>query len=169
MSLNLYDTTIPVIKLYLNNLIHILNIAESSSQQQNVLSSRLASDMYTLIQQVQCACKAAENIPLLVLGEPVTGSRQHDNDEATFEALRARISDTIVFIQGEGVKSFSRDAYDGADKAEVTWQTYKMSGLVYGKSSSTLHPLYVTARRLTERQSHTLRPAEFLLPRCYSI
>lgn len=144
MSLNLYDTTIPVLKIYLRNLHHILAVGEdyfaarSTSIDPN--AARLIDDMYSLSEQVQCACRAAQNIPLLVLGEKVTGSAPSDITEPTMDSLKSRLLATLDFIDGnsqgesKGVKRFGREAFEGAEGFEVTWQAYKLTGMVYGKS-----------------------------------
>lgn len=144
-GLSLYDTTIPPLKIYLNNLHHILTVAEDHYAARSTCldptTARLSDDMYSLAQQVQCACKAAQNIPLLVLGEEVTGNVFYENDEQTFDDLKTRILDTIKFIDGsghselKGAKAFGREAFEGTENFEVTWQTYKFTGLVYGKFS----------------------------------
>lgn len=56
------------VKICLDNLIHILNLDESSSNPRlDLISLRLLDDMYSPAQQVHCACKAAQGIPLLLI------------------------------------------------------------------------------------------------------
>lgn len=105
MSLNLYGTTIPVLKIYLRNLHHILMAEDyfaARSLSFDPRTAKLTDDMYSLAQQVECACKTAQNIPLPVLGEEITGKAPSDSDKQTMDDLRSRLLATLDFIDGKG-------------------------------------------------------------------
>ena len=75
-------------------------------------TARLAPDMYTLIQQVQVACDHAKSATARLAGQEPP--KMEDN-EKTFDALKARIAKTIAYV-----KSVPESAFAGAEERKIT-------------------------------------------------
>ncbi|MGB0060599.1 DUF1993 domain-containing protein [Candidatus Binatus sp.] len=94
-----------------------------------LVKARLAPDMYTLAQQVQLACtQACDSVAHLTGGE----APQFKNDEETLDALKARIAQTLDYLQ-----SVRASAFDGAEDRAITIPIpennieFNMSGLQF--------------------------------------
>ncbi|HVW71138.1 MAG TPA: DUF1993 domain-containing protein [Steroidobacteraceae bacterium] len=69
-----------------------------------LMSARLAPDMFPLSRQVQIACDLAKNSVARLAGlEPP----RYEDNEKTFEELRARIARTIDYLKGIPPSSFA--------------------------------------------------------------
>jgi len=66
-------------------------------------NSRLAPDMYSLIQQVQLACDHAKNSTARLAGLEAPA---FEDNEQTLEQLKARIAKTIEYVQGVRAAAF---------------------------------------------------------------
>ncbi len=116
MATDLYALTAPVFVRALNNLDKILDkgrafAAEKGIPERELLDGRLIGDMGNLISQIQRASDSAKGCMVRLGG--VENVVMEDN-EATFDDLKARIAKTIEFV-----KSVPADAINGKEDAEV--------------------------------------------------
>jgi hypothetical protein len=132
MSISMYDVSIPVFTLSLNNLAAILdkaaNHAESKKVGPKVLAdARLIVDMLPLSSQIQIACDTAKGAAARLAGVEIP---KHDDTEATLAELKARIAKTLAFI-----KTIKREQMQGAETREIVLQfpqnTMKFTGINY--------------------------------------
>lgn len=116
MATDLYALTAPIFVRALTNLDTILDkgrafAAEKGIGEQELLDARLIGDMGNLISQIQRASDSAKGCMVRLGGvENVV----MDDNEATFDDLKARIAKTIDFV-----KSVPADAVNGKEDAEV--------------------------------------------------
>lgn len=116
MATDLYALTTPVFVRALTNLDKILDkgrafAAEKGISEQELLDGRLIEDMGNLISQIQRASDSAKGCMVRLGG--VDNVVMEDN-EATFDDLKARIAKTIEFV-----KSVPAEALNGKEEAEV--------------------------------------------------
>ena len=116
MATDLYALTTPVFVRALTNLDKILDkgrafAAEKGISEQELLDGRLIEDMGNLISQIQRASDSAKGCMVRLGG--VDNVVMEDN-EATFDDLKARIAKTIEFV-----KSVPAEAINGKEEAEV--------------------------------------------------
>jgi hypothetical protein len=132
MSISLYDVSIPIFTLSLNNLSAILDKAESHGEAKKVdpkviPQSRLIVDMLPLSAQIQIACDTAKGAAARLAGVEVP---RYEDTEATLAELKARVAKTLDFI-----KTIKPEQLQGAETREVILQlpqtTLKFSGLNY--------------------------------------
>jgi len=132
MSISLYDVSIPVFTLTLNNLSAILDKAESHGEAKKVdpkviPQARLIVDMLPLTSQVQIACDTAKGAAARLAGVAVP---KHEDTEATLAELKTRVAKTLDFI-----KTIKPEQLQGAETREIVLQfpqtTLKFSGLNY--------------------------------------
>jgi hypothetical protein len=108
MSLSLYETSVPVFVRMLGHLARILEKAAAHADAGNadpaaLLASRLAPDMYPLVEQVRIAVDAAvDGAARLAQVEPPTFAGAGDS----FPALQARIQGALAFLQALGPAPF---------------------------------------------------------------
>ena len=105
---NLYTTTVPPMMKTLKNLSGILDklSAHASTkqlewhpagmQEDNLLQSRLVSDQFPFIKQIQVACDNGKGGAARLAG--MEAPKMEDN-EKTVEELKARIEKTIAFME----------------------------------------------------------------------
>src|SRR5216684_221785 len=101
MSVSLYDVSIPVLSLSLNNLAAILDKAASHAETKKVdpkalPAARLIIDMLPLSAQIQIACDTAKGAAARLAGIEIP---KHADTEATLDELKARIAKTLQFPQ----------------------------------------------------------------------
>ena len=132
MSISLYDVSIPVFTLSLNNLSRILDKAESYAAAKKVdpkvlPKARLIADMLPLSAQIQIACDHAKGAAARLAGMPVP---KHEDTEATIADLKARVGKTLNFI-----KSIKPEQLQGAETREIVLEfpgsTLKFTGASY--------------------------------------
>jgi hypothetical protein len=132
MSISLYDVSIPVFTLSLNNLAAILEKAESHAAAKKVDPKvlpqvRLIADMLPLSAQIQIACDHAKGAAARLAGMPVP---KHQDTEATIAELKARVGKTLDFI-----KTIKPEQLQGAETREIVLQVpgspLKFTGLSY--------------------------------------
>ena len=132
MSVSLYDVSIPILTLSLNNLAAILDKAASHSEAKKVdpkalPAARLIIDMLRLSAQIQIACDTAKGAAARLAGIEIP---KHEDTEATLKELKARIAKTLVFI-----KSIKPEQLQGAETREVILKnpqgSLKFTGLTY--------------------------------------
>ena len=132
MSVSLYEVSIPVLSLGLNNLAAILDKAASHTETKKVdpkalPAARLIIDMLPLSAQIQIACDTAKGAAARLAGIEIP---KHEDTEATLDELKARIVKTLEFI-----KSIKPDQLQGAETREITLKfpqsTLKFTGVNY--------------------------------------
>ncbi len=116
MATDLHALTAPVFVRALTNLDKILDkgrafAAEKGIDEQELLEARLIGDMGNLISQIQRASDSSKGCMVRLGG--VENVVMEDN-EATFDDLKARIAKTIDFV-----KSVPADAINGKEDTEV--------------------------------------------------
>src|SRR6202049_5048113 len=100
MSVSLYDVSIPVLSLSLNNLAAILDKAASHAEAKKVdpkalPAARLIIDMLPLSAQIQIACDTAKGAAARLAGIEIP---KHEDTEATLDELKARIAKNVGFL-----------------------------------------------------------------------
>jgi len=132
MSISLYDVSIPVFTLSLNNLSTILDKADSHAEAKKVdpkvfPQARLIADMLPLSAQIQIACDTAKGAAARLAGMPTP---KHEDTEATISDLKVRVGKTLDFI-----KTIKPEQLQGAETREIVLQVpgspLKFTGLSY--------------------------------------
>ena len=116
MATDLHALTAPVFVRALNNLDKILDkarafAAEKGIDEQELLEARLIGDMGNLISQIQRASDSSKGCMVRLGGVENVAM---DDNETTFDDLKARIAKTIEFV-----KSVPADAINGKEDAEI--------------------------------------------------
>jgi hypothetical protein len=132
MSVSLYDVSIPIFTLSLNNLSAILDKAASHAEAKKIdpkvmPQARLIVDMLPLAAQIQIACDTVKGAAARLAGVEVP---KHEDTEATLAELKARVAKTLDFI-----KTIKPEQLTGAETREIVLQfpqsSLKFSGLNY--------------------------------------
>jgi hypothetical protein len=132
MSVSMYEVSIPIFTLSLNNLAAILDKAAAHAEAKKVdpkvlPSTRLIADMLPLSAQIQIACDTAKGAAARLAG---VEAPKHEDTEATIADLRARVDKTLAFI-----KSIKPEQFANAETREIVLQfpqtTMKFTGLNY--------------------------------------
>lgn len=102
MTISLYSASVPVFERALRHLRHILEKGATHARERGVdpdslLQLRLVDDMLPLSRQVQIACDMAKNGAYRLAGEAPPAIA---DDEATLDALYARIDRTLELLRG---------------------------------------------------------------------
>ena len=116
MSLSMYEASVPAFVQMLNNLSAILDKAEAHAQDRKfepevLLNYRIAPDMLPFIRQIQIAADLAKGAAARLAGVEVP---KHDDTEKTFADLKARITNTVAFVQ-----SIQPSHIDGSEGREI--------------------------------------------------
>jgi uncharacterized protein len=128
----MYDISIPVLTLGLTNLSAVLDKAAAYAEAKKIdpkalPDSRLIADMFPLKRQVQIACDTAKGAAARLAGIEIP---KHEDTEATFEELKARIAKTIAFVQ-----SVKPEQVNGSETREIVLKfpssTLTFNGLGY--------------------------------------
>jgi uncharacterized protein len=132
MSVSMYEVSLPIFTLSLNNLAAILDKAASHAEAKQVAptvlpGTRLIADMLPLSAQIQIACDTAKGAAARLAGLDIP---KHEDTEATVAELKARVDKTLVFI-----KSIKPEQLANAETREIVLQfpqgTMKFTGLNY--------------------------------------
>jgi hypothetical protein len=116
MPLSMHDVSVPVFRRMLGALSNILDKAAAQAKERGVdpatlIEARLAPDMFAFARQVQIATDHAKGATARLAGREVPS---YADDEASFEALKARIGKTLAFIE-----SVPPAALDGSETRDV--------------------------------------------------
>jgi uncharacterized protein len=132
MSVSIYDVSLPIFTLGLNNLSAILDKATGHADAKKVDPKvlpqvRLIADMLPLSAQIQIACDSAKGAAARLAGIPIP---KFEDTEATLPELKARVAKTLDFI-----KSVKPEQLQGAETREIVLSfpqtTLKFNGLNY--------------------------------------
>jgi hypothetical protein len=113
----MYQASVPVFLQMLNNLSAILDKAEAYAGNRKIdpevlLNYRLAPDMFPFIRQIQIAADLAKGAAARLAGVEVP---KHDDTEKTFADLKARITNTVTFVE-----SIQPSDIDGSEGRDIT-------------------------------------------------
>lgn len=132
MSVSLFDVSVPVLVHGLKNLSNLLDKAAAHAAAKKIdpaayLHARLFPDMLPLTRQVQIACDTAKGAAARLAGVEVP---KHEDNEATFAELQARIAKTIDFL-----KTFKAEQFQNAETREIVLKfpsnTFTFTGLTF--------------------------------------
>ena len=132
MPVSMYDVSIPIFILSLNNLAAILDKAATHAEAKKVDSKtlpavRLIVDMLPLSAQIQIACDTVKGAAARLSG---VESPKYEDTEATIAELQARVSKTLEFIKG-----IKPEQLQGAESRDIELKfpssTLKFTGLNY--------------------------------------
>jgi uncharacterized protein len=117
MSLNMYQSSIPVFIRMLGNLSTILDKALAHAEAKKIdpsifFNARLTLDMYPLSRQVQIATDMVKGCAARLADIDVPS---YEDNETTFADLQARIAKTVAFLQ-----SVSAEQINGSEERKVT-------------------------------------------------
>lgn len=132
MSITMHDFSIPVLTRGLTNLSAILDKAAAHAALKKfdsivLAQSRLFPDMHPLTRQVQIACDTAKGAAARLAGiEPP----KHEDNEATFADLKARIAKTLDFLKTVGAAQL-KDAETRNIEIKFPNGSWKFTGIVY--------------------------------------
>lgn len=116
MSLSMHSASAPVFTRILGNMLTWLDKAQAHAEQRkfdsaNYLGLRLAPDMLPFVKQIQIASDTAKGCIARLAGQDVP---KWEDNEASFDDLRARIRRTIDFVN-----SVPAAQVDGSDSREI--------------------------------------------------
>jgi hypothetical protein len=123
MTISMYSTSIPTFIRGLENLSAILTKAENYALAKKIdpsvlINARLAPDMFALSKQVQIAADMVKGFAARISGAEIP---KYEDNEKTFEELRARIAKTIAFL-----KSVDAKKVDGSEQKHIA---FKIGGM----------------------------------------
>jgi len=101
MSTTIYELSVATFVRMLTNLRALLDKAAAYAEQRKIdqrvlVEARLYPDMFPLARQVQIACDFAKGCAARLAGLEVP---KHEDNEKTFEELKARIAWTLDFVR----------------------------------------------------------------------
>jgi len=116
MSISMYQASVPVFQQILGSMDAILvktqnDIEVRKIDPQAILQARLYPNMFSFTRQVQIACDFAKGCTARLAGQEVPA---YEDNEASFEELRARIAKTLDFIA-----SVPQASIDGSEEREI--------------------------------------------------
>ena len=132
MAISMYDFSIPVLTRGLTNLSAILDKAAAHAAAKKFDSAVLAQtclfpDMHPLARQVQIACDTAKGAAGRLAGIEVP---KHEDTEATFAELKARIAKTLEFVKSVTALQL-KDSETRAIEIKFPNGAWKFTGLAY--------------------------------------
>lgn len=116
-TLSMYEFLVPTVNRMLGNLSALLDKAAAHAEAKkfdpaNLLSARLAPDMYPLVRQVQIACDVGKGAAARLSGNKPPS---HPDVEATIPELKERIAKTLEFVN-----SIDPAAFAGSEGHSIT-------------------------------------------------
>lgn len=116
MTVSLYTASVPVFQQMLGSLGDVLAKSQAHAADRKIdpaalLQARLFPDMFPLTRQVQIACDFARGVCARLAGVELPKT---DDQETTFDELRALIAQTRDFIAG-----LKRVQFDGGEQREI--------------------------------------------------
>jgi uncharacterized protein len=119
MTLSMYQASVPVCIRALTNLENILQKGEAFAnekkiEQEVLLNSRLAIDMFPLLRQVQISSDTSKGVGARLAG--IENPKYEDNEQS-FADLYARLQKTVEFLS-----SIKPEQIDGSEEKKVVLQ-----------------------------------------------
>ena len=116
MSFSIYEALVPPVTHMLGSYSGFLTKAEAFAKEKGIdpnsyLSARLYEDMLPLTKQVQIATDQAKGAAARLSG---TEAPKFDDNEASFDDLRARLKKTIAYM-----RSVDPKAFDGGEDRKI--------------------------------------------------
>lgn len=116
MTISMYQASVPRLANSLNNLIHILDKAQAHVEAKKIdpaalIDFRLYPDMLSFRRQVQIASDTAKGVVARLAG---VESPVFEDNERTFEELKARVAKTVAYVQ-----SFTPSQIDGTEDKDI--------------------------------------------------
>jgi len=116
MTISMYQASVPRLANSLNNLIHILDKAQAHVEAKKIdpaalIDFRLYPDMLSFRRQVQIASDTAKGVVARLAG---VESPVYEDNERTFEELKARLAKTVAYVQ-----SFTPAQIDGTEDKDI--------------------------------------------------
>ncbi len=116
MSISMHSASVPIFVRTLGNMLAWLDKAQAHAEARkfdtaNFLGLRLAPDMLPFTRQIQITTDGAKGCVARLAGVEVP---KWEDNEASFDDLRARIRKTIDYVQ-----SFVADQIDGTEAREI--------------------------------------------------
>jgi hypothetical protein len=132
MAISMYDFSIPALTRGLTNLSAILDKAAAHAAAKKfdaaaLAQARLFPDMHPLVRQVQIACDTAKGAAGRLAGIEVP---KHEDNEATFAELKARIAKTLDFL-GSVTAAQLKDSESRDIEIKFPNGSWKFTGLAY--------------------------------------
>ncbi len=132
MSISMYDFSIPALTRGLSNMSAILDKAAAHAAAKKfdpvaLVQSRLFPDMHPLVRQVQIACDTAKGAAARLAGIEVP---KHEDTEATFADLKARIAKTMDFVKTVTAAQL-KDAESRNIEIKFPGGSWKFTGIGY--------------------------------------
>jgi len=132
MAISMYDFTIPALTRGLTNLSAILDKAAAHAAAKKfdaaaLAQARLFPDMHPLVRQVQIACDTAKGAAGRLAGIVVP---KHEDSEATFADLKARIAKTLDFVRSVTAAQL-KDSESRDIEIKFPNGAWKFTGLAY--------------------------------------
>ena len=132
MAISMYDFTIPALTRGLTNLSAILDKAAAHAAAKKfdaaaLAQARLFPDMHPLVRQVQIACDTAKGAAGRLAGIEVP---KHQDSEATFADLKARIAKTLDFVRSVTAAQL-KDSESRDIEIKFPNGAWKFTGLAY--------------------------------------
>lgn len=117
MPITLSSASLPIFKTMLGNLAHCLDKASANAALRKFdasvfMTARLAPDMLPFPAQIRIACDAAKLCAARIAG---VEAPKFDDNEATFDELKARIAKTLDFLG-----TIAPEKIDGREEVELT-------------------------------------------------
>jgi hypothetical protein len=116
MSLSMHTACVPALVQILTSISAVLDKAVAHCEARKIdpaslITYRLAPDMFPLARQVQIMTDQAKGMAARLAGVDVPA---YDDNESSFEELKARIAKTLAFVRGLDAVQF-----DGAETREI--------------------------------------------------
>ena len=132
MAISMYDFSIPVLIRGLTNLSAVLDKGAAHAAAKKfdsavLAQSRLFPDMHPLVRQVQIACDTAKGAAARLAGIEVP---KHEDNEATFADLKARIAKTQDFLKTVTAPQL-KDAESRSIEIKFPNGSWKFTGIDY--------------------------------------
>jgi uncharacterized protein len=136
MSLSMHAACAPVFVRTLGNMLNWLDKAQTYAESRkfdtaNFLGLRLAPDMLPFTRQIQITTDGVKGCMARLAGQEVP---KWEDNEASFDDLRARIRKTIDYVQ-----SFSAAQIDGSEDKEILLPTRQAEPMRYTGESYLKH------------------------------
>jgi hypothetical protein len=117
LPLSVYQAFAPAVLQMLNSLATLLDKAAAHARAKGIdpkqlIEARLAPDMLPFVAQVRIATDHAKGMTARLSGRE---NPKYQDDETTFDELKARLAKTIAFV-----KSVPAAEFEGAEDREVT-------------------------------------------------
>jgi hypothetical protein len=132
MSISIYEISVQPLTRGLTNLTALLDKAAAHAAAKKfdsavLAQSRLYPDMYPLVRQVQIACDTAKGAAARLAG---IDPPKHEDTEATFADLKARIAKTLDFLKTVNAAQL-KDAEGRSIELKFPNGSLKFTGIAY--------------------------------------